>query len=93
MSDPDSKPSQPSPFALTADLSPADAAKAKDALMEAFSAAESTQSALSIDIEGEGGTPCALQLLVATKRSAEAAKVELILSEQATSMLASVHAD
>ena len=93
MSDTDSKPTEADAFVLQAELSPADAAEARDGLMAALTAANEAKKPLAIEIEGEGGTPCALQLLVAAKRSAEAANVEMNLSQQADAMLAAVHAD
>lgn len=93
MSETESNSSKPEAFVLQADLSPADAAEAKEGLLAAFEAAVSSKTPMTVDIEGETSTPCALQLLVSAKRSAEGADVELVFSEQAQTLLADVHAD
>lgn len=93
MSDSDLNEPQTGAFALQADLSPADASAVREGLLAALNAATEAKQPLAIEVEGEGGTPCALQLLVAAKRSADSAKVELNLSEKAGAMLASVRAD
>lgn len=93
MSATESTSSEATAFVLQADLSPADAAEARDGLLAALAAAEGAKTPLSLDVEGETSTPCALQLLVSTKRSAESGEVELQLSEQADALLANVHTD
>lgn len=93
MSEPDSKPTEAEAFVVQAELSPADAAEVREGLIAALTAAGEAKKPLAIEIEGEGSTPCAVQLLVAAKRSADAANVEMNLSQQADAMLAAVHAD
>lgn len=93
MSETETSSSKPEAFVLQVDLSPADAAEAKESLLAAFEAASSSKTPMMVETEGETSTPCALQLLVSAKRSAESANVELVLSEQAQTLLANVHAD
>ncbi|MFK7942856.1 MAG: hypothetical protein AB8B85_08105 [Paracoccaceae bacterium] len=93
MSEPVSKSSQDETFVLQADLSPADAEEAREALIAHLTTAKERAGSMTIEIDGGGGTPCALQLLVAAQRSAEVAQVGLNMSEQAGKLLAAVHAD
>ena len=93
MSESDSNASDEDAYVLQSELSPADAAEARDELLSAFTAAVGSKKPLQLDISGETLTPCAIQLLVSAKRSAEVEGVSLVLSEGAESALASVNAD
>lgn len=93
MSEDESTSPQPTSVEFQADLSPADAAGIRDALLTAVTSAQDAKSILTVTLLGEQPTPRAVQLLVATTRSAQAAGVELSLSESAGKVLAGVNAD
>jgi len=71
---------------VPADLSPADAAAVHDAAMAALQSG----GPIDVDLEGDGSSLCALQLLIATKRSAETCEIDLRLSDRAASALSEI---
>lgn len=75
---------------LLAELSPADAPAERERVMAVFDKAKAAGEPLSVDIEGDNLSPCALQMLIATKRSAEIHSVEFAPSDAAESVLASL---
>lgn len=79
----------PAGFLLAAALAPAEARAARDRLAEALTAAGAAGLALELD---EGPVfPCALQLVVAAGRSAEAGGTPLRLGPRATAALAALN--
>lgn len=72
---------------LSASLSPADASAARDVALEAVSSAVKTKAALKIELDGDGPSPCAMQLVVSAARTAGAQGVPLEPSEQVGEIL------
>jgi hypothetical protein len=73
---------------LSAELSPADAPAERERVMAFFEKAKQAGEPLKVDIDGDNLSPCALQMLIATKRSAEIHTVEFAPSDAADSVLA-----
>lgn len=93
MADEESTETQSAVLSFQAELSPAEASDVREALLAGLATARDAKKSVSVDVQGEPATPCAIQLLVATTRSAAAAGVDLSLSERAGNILAGIHAD
>lgn len=83
-------PKRPEPLVLKADLPPADAAETRDLAQARLEEAEAASAPLTVDIEGERPTPCALQILVATTKSAERRGIDLSPTAEAQTVLSSL---
>lgn len=70
------------PILIPAALSPAVAEEMREETLKKLEAAKGSSDSLSLDIDGESLTPCAVQILVAASRTAERMGVSLELSEQ-----------
>lgn len=81
------KTEEPSRVTLSSTLSPADADKERDLVIGALDGAAGSEAPLGIDLDGEQLSPCALQLLIATTRSAKNRNVALDLSKTADTAL------
>lgn len=75
------------PVVVPAKLSPVDAEALREAALAALTAADGE---LSIDVDGDEPSVCALQILIAAKRSADAKGLNVALSESAEAALANV---
>lgn len=75
------------PFVVPADLSPADAGEVRDQAVARIEAAERGSEPFEIDLDGDGPTPTALQILVAAKKSAEKRGVDLATTDRAEQIL------
>ncbi len=75
---------------MQAMLSPADAAAARDLALESILPAKAGQTSLQVELDGEALSPCAVQLLVGATRTAEKQEVEIVLSEQAQTILSNI---
>lgn len=73
---------------IPAVLSPADAEGVRISALEKLESPDQKDGAISVDIEGEALTPCALQLLVGTIRTAERMEKTLEISERGKAALA-----
>lgn len=80
-------PKETSSVVIPAALSPADAEGIRLEALERLEGAKTT-GAVSLDVDGASLTPCALQILIATTRTAERMGVTLEISEQGKSALA-----
>lgn len=76
---------------ICAALTPADAGAARDRLVAAFDGAGA--EGIALDLDGEAPMPCALQLLVAARRTAEARGVPCRLGDRATAAQAALSID
>lgn len=61
--------------------------KAVEAHKDALEVVEAAKHALHIDLDGDDPSACALQLLIATKRTADAESLELTFSDSAKAVL------
>lgn len=68
-------------------LSPAAAEECKESALQILQAAKQEAAEVSLDIDGPSPTPGAVQLVVATCRTAEHMKVNLTVLEQCESVL------
>ncbi len=62
---------------LSSGLSPADAPAERDRVLSAMTLARESGTGLKVDLDGDNLSPCAIQLLVATARSADLHSVKL----------------
>lgn len=61
--------------------------KAVEARENVLKAIEAAKGALHIDLDGDDPSVCALQLLISTKRTADAESLELTFSDSAKAIL------
>lgn len=76
------------PIQIPATLSPADAEDLRVMAMEALRAASDTTQTTEVVVEEYPCSPCALQMFVATQRSAETMGISLTYSGDADALLA-----
>ena len=81
------------PIVIEAALSPANAGDQCEQLTAAFAEAQAAEQPLSIGLDGEDASPCALQLLIAADRSARKHNVTIDFSAEAKSALAGINLD
>ncbi len=75
---------------IPSDLSPADADAVKSQAISAVEGAKESGCSLTIAFESERAAPCAAQILVATRRSADAAGVVVEMSEETIQVVSSL---
>ena len=81
-------PEQASPtFTVQSALSPADAENAKAEAISMLEAVDQNPREIGFDIDGTALTPCAVQIIVATTRTAERMGIKLCATEQCGSVL------
>ena len=78
---------------VPSDLSPADAEATRVAVLEALGAAKAAATPLEIGLDADRAGPCAIQVMVATKRSADAASVSLTIPDQTRHVLTEMGID
>ena len=88
--EPVAEPAAPVALAIPAALPLPEARETARRLLEAVEAARADGRALAVEIEGEHAQPAALQLLVATVRSAAEAGLALHLGPQAAAARAAL---
>ena len=81
------------PIVIEAALSPANAGDQRDQIWAAFEVAQSEKTTLAIGLDGESASPCAIQLLIATSRSARKHDVALEFSAEAQAALTGINLD
>lgn len=78
------------PIVIPAALSPADADGVRNSTLKMLDAAKAGEGSLSLDIDGDALTPCAIQLVVATRRTAQQLGVVIEISECSQAALSAI---
>ncbi len=77
----------PSTLTIQSTLSPADAEEAKAEAISKLEAVDPEKREIDFDIDGTALTPCAVQMVIATTRTAERLGIKLCATEQCGSVL------